>query len=207
MLENNLIAILLVMLSAIIGPILVVKYKSYLEKKKKQEESRSISENFATNELVEEELEKIKAHTGVNSLWIAQFHNGGKFYPNGKSITKFSITYNYQNLQYPGISNTLNNIPVSLFNTSLSKLYKDKEILLPNFTEKNNYDLSPFNNNQKVKSFYLFALNSIKGDFVGFMGLEFTEKHQEIKEEQLEFLRNKSITIGAILSINYNKSK
>ena len=48
-------------------------------------------------------------------ICISQFHNGGHFYPTGKSIKKFSIFYERTSEKASSIKDTFQNIPVSLF--------------------------------------------------------------------------------------------
>ena len=43
--------------------------------------------------LVESKIEDIKDEFKPDRVWITQFHNGGHFYPTGKSIAKFSVMY------------------------------------------------------------------------------------------------------------------
>ena len=51
--------------------------------------------------LVDDQLEQIKDELDACRVWISQFHNGGNFYPTGKSIQKFSI---FHEMYTPGVS-------------------------------------------------------------------------------------------------------
>ena len=43
--------------------------------------------------LIDTQLEMMMNELECDRIWIAQFHNGGYFYPTGRSIQKFSIFY------------------------------------------------------------------------------------------------------------------
>jgi hypothetical protein len=190
------IAILVVVISAVVGPLLVTRYRHYLNNKKVD----PIKAAIEVNNLVEEQLDGIKDELDADRVWISQFHNGGNFYPTGKSIQKFSI---FHEICTPGInhiSETFKNIPVSLFSKSISHLYSDGEILVPNYSKEDKYGLKTFADGTSAKSSYLFALNSINDEFIGTLGIEYCSRVKKLNDEQLNDARSKSITIGTLLS-------
>ena len=75
--------------TAIVGPIAVHLVKEKIDKSKKD----ILRESITNNSLVTNKVEEIKDKTGADRVWIVQFHNGGTFYPTGKSIQKFSMFY------------------------------------------------------------------------------------------------------------------
>ena len=190
------LAILVVVISAVIGPLLVTRYRHYLNNKKVD----PIKDAIEVNNLVEEQLDGIKDELDADRVWISQFHNGGNFYPTGKSIQKFSI---FHEICTPGInhiSETFKNIPVSLFSKSISHLYSDGEILIPNYSKDDKYGLSTFADGTNAKSSYLFALNSINDEFIGTLGIEYCSRVKKLNDDQLNDARTKAITIGTLLS-------
>ena len=190
------IAILVVVISAVVGPLLVTRYRHYLNNKKVD----PIKAAIEVNNLVEEQLDGIKDELDADRVWISQFHNGGNFYPTGKSIQKFSI---FHEIYTPGISHiseTFKNIPVSLFSKSISHLYSDGEILIPNYSKEDKYGLKTFADGTSAKSSYLFSLNSINDEFIGTLGIEYCSRVKKLNEEQINEARSKSITIGTLLS-------
>ena len=191
------LAILVVIISAVVGPLLVTRYRHYLNNKTKID---PIKAALDCNALVDDQLEQLKEELDACRVWISQFHNGGNFYPTGKSIQKFSI---FHELYTPGvspISDTFKNIPVSLFSKPISHLYSDGEILIPNYKKGNNFGLKIFADGTGAKSSYLFALNSINDEFIGVLGIEYCSRVKKLSEEQLNDARTKSITIGTLLS-------
>ena len=191
------LAILVVIISAVVGPLLVTRYRHYLNNKTKID---PIKAALDCNALVDDQLEQLKEELDACRVWISQFHNGGNFYPTGKSIQKFSI---FHELYTPGvspISDTFKNIPVSLFSKPISHLYSDGEILIPNYKKGNHFGLKTFAEGTGSKSSYIFALNSINDEFIGTLGIEYCSRVKKLSEEQLNDARTKSITIGTLLS-------
>ena len=191
------LAILVVIISAVVGPLLVTRYRHYLNNRTKVDPIKSA---LQTNMLVDDQLEQLKDELDACRVWISQFHNGGNFYPTGKSIQKFSI---FHELYTPGvspISDTFKNIPVSLFSKPISHLYSDGEILISNYKKGNHFGLKTFAEGTGSKSSYLFALNSINDEFIGTLGIEYCSRVKKLSEEQLNTARTKSISIGTLLS-------
>jgi len=67
------------------------------------------------NEQIEHQLDIMLDELDCDQIFIAQFHNGGHFYPTGKSIQKFSIFYEVLSPNIESVKNVYQNIPVSLF--------------------------------------------------------------------------------------------
>ena len=91
MMETAITTIIVAFITAVLGPILVEWVKSLLNKK--EEKVSTVKEAIDLNELVDKQLDQIMEELECDRIWIAQFHNGGHFYPTGKSITKCSIMY------------------------------------------------------------------------------------------------------------------
>lgn len=192
------LAILLAVITALVGPILVTRYKFYLESKKKKEDP--LLSSIKSNMLIDEQLEDIKSELKSCRVWVSQFHNGGNFYPTGQSIQKFSIFYEHVKPGAKSIGDIYKNIPVSLFTKPFMYMYENKEILVPNYNKGDKFGLSTFAEGTGVKSSYMFALFSLKEEFIGTLGIEYCSRAKTLNESQLEYIRDKSITIGALLS-------
>ena len=191
------LAILVVIISAVVGPLLVTRYRHYLNNRTKVDPIKSA---LQTNMLVDDQLEQIKDELDACRVWISQFHNGGNFYPTGKSIQKFSIFHEMYTPGVSPISDTFKNIPVSLFSKPISHLYSDGEILISNYKKGNHFGLKTFAEGTGSKSSYIFALNSINDEFIGTLGIEYCSRVKKLSEEQLNTARTKSISIGTLLS-------
>ena len=113
--------IIIALITTLLAPLVVEWFKVKLSKPKPDPLNEAIKHNESVNHQLELVIEELQA----DRIWIAMFHNGGHFYPTGKSIQKFSIFHERTNLDTDSIMDTFQNIPVSLFPKSLAKLYNE----------------------------------------------------------------------------------
>ncbi len=190
-------AIVVAFITAIVGPIVVTWVKTKLEKKSHK---TPMKEALETSTLVEAQMGDLMEEIDCDRIWIAQFHNGGHFYPTGKSIQKFSIFYERCKPSTPAIQNTFQNIPVSLFTPIMAKIYEDGELEIYNTeTEENTFGLSALSNEFKTKSVCIVGLYSLSNNLIGIMGVSFLEEHSLVTEEWIK-IRQKVGVIGTLLS-------
>jgi len=194
--------IIVALITAVIGPLLMTWFKNKLETKPTKS---LVEEAINLNELVSEQLEIIIDELEADRIWIAQFHNGGHFYPTGKSIQKFSIFYENITPNTEPIQSVFQNIPVSLFPKSLSKLYKDGELSIVTLNDEEDYDLKPLCISYGTKSFYMISIYNLDDHFIGVMGIAFNEEYKLSKEDWI-FIRQKVGAIGLLLT-DYLKTK
>ncbi len=69
-------------------------------------------------------------------VWVTQFHNGGNFYPTGKSMAKFSIMYETVNSGVSSVQTNFHNIPVNLFSKSINELLNNDIIEIPDYKDE-----------------------------------------------------------------------
>ena len=79
-------------LTGVVGPILYLLISKHLQREKDKKRDK-VKETIVNTALITEEIEEIREEFESCRVWISQFHNGGNFYPTGKSIQKFSIFY------------------------------------------------------------------------------------------------------------------
>lgn len=196
--ELTLGVLLFLLISVIFGPMTVVKYKNYLRRRNREEDP--LVSSIESNKLVDEQLKKIKKELNVDRIWVSQFHNGGSYFPTGKSISKFSITFEHTSPDVFSISDIFKNIPVSLFNDPLKELYEKGEVLISDFEKDGRLGLNKFSSPAPPKSTYMFALKTLDGIFIGNLAIEYVIKKRKLNENEINFIRNKSIAIGTIIS-------
>ncbi len=195
--------IIVALITAVIGPLLLTWFKNKLETKTKPS---SVKEAIDLNELVDNQLDQMMEEIECDRIWIGQFHNGGHFYPTGKSIQKFSIFYEKLTPTTGAIQHIFQQIPVSLFPKALSKLYKDGELAVVNYEKDETYDLNIFSRDYGTKSFYMIAIDDLNGHFIGLMGIAFNDKEHKLSREEWIFIRQKVGAIGSLLT-DYLKIK
>ena len=106
------LTIIIALITALVSPILVEWIKVNLIHKKQKD---LLGSSIKFDEKIDNQLEKIMEELKCDRICIAQFHNGGHFYPTNKSIKKFSIFYERISNKATTIKEILQNIPVSLF--------------------------------------------------------------------------------------------
>lgn len=190
--------VLIAFITAVLGPIVLEWVRLKFRTKPKK---TPIQEAVELNELVDTQLDLIMDELKCNRVWIAQFHNGGHFYPTGKSIQKFSFFYEKVTPNTISTQHTFQNIPVSLFPKALGKIYKDGELSILNYNNENEtYDLETFATEYDTKSLYIMGLYSLDSHLIGLIGISFTEQEYKLTINNWIFLRQKVGVIGTLLT-------
>jgi hypothetical protein len=196
--------IIVALITAVIGPAVLEWVK--LKFNKQPSKDALMKEAIDLNQLVDYQLDNMIEVLECDRIWVAQFHNGGHFYPTGKSIQKFSLFYEKVSPSTQSIQHIFQNIPVSLFPKALSKLYKDGELGILNSSTHENYDLHSFACDYGTKSFYMLAIDDLDDHFIGVIGIAYNKEHKLAKEEWI-FIRQKVGAIGSLLTEYLNKKK
>jgi hypothetical protein len=189
--------VLVALITAIIGPIVVNWARLKMEKKDKVTPMR---EALEASTLVDNQLENILHELDCDRVWLQQFHNGGHFYPTGKSIQKFSIFYEKATPDLPHLQHTFQNIPVSLFPRVLSKIYKDTELAIDDIsTAEDTYGLEYMITQFGTKSVCMLGLYSLDDHLIGVLGISFKNPHK-LKRDEWILIRQKAGVIGTLIS-------
>jgi len=195
--------IMVALITAVFGPVAVEWAKNYFGKKK--EEKNPVDEAIEINNLVDEQLEVIMDELNCDRVWVVQFHNGGHFYPTGKSIQKFSMFYEKVAPGLQASQQAFQNVPVSLFPKAMSELYKVGEIAVPDITGET-YGLQSAAEPYGAQSYYLIALDDLHDRFIGVLCVDFQQKYKLSKEDWI-FIRQKAGVIGTLLDEYLNAKK
>jgi hypothetical protein len=195
--SNEYVAIISALLTAVIGPIAVKIVQNRIDKKNKD----TLNESLKENTIVSEKLEKIRKEHNADRAWIMQFHNGGNFYPSGKSIQKFSMCYESVDRGINSIQSSFQNIPISLFSKSINHLLENDVVAVSDFKDERmeTYGLEYTANEYGCKSAYLVAIKTIDGKFIGTLGIEYTKRKNAISNNEINELLVEATTIGGVL--------
>jgi GAF domain-containing protein len=189
--------IMVALITAIIGPIIVNWTRLKMEKKDNKTPMR---EALDASSIIDNQIENILTELECDRVWIAQFHNGGHFYPTGKSIQKFSIFYEKSTPNLPPLLHTFQNIPVSLFPRVLSKVYQDQEISVEDVSTANDtYGLEYMTTQFGTKSMCAVGLYSLDNHLIGVLNISYKESHKITRDEWI-LIRQKAGVIGTLLS-------
>jgi len=193
------VSIIVAFITGVLGPVLLLFIKNKLEKK--EEKPDMVLETLKVSELVMTKLENIKENIKCDRVWVAQFHNGGNFYPTGKSMAKFSIIYETVSASVTSIQGNFHNIPVNLFSRSINQLLENDTIEIPDFKDETvaTFGLKYIAEDTGCKSGYLFAIKCIEGRFIGMLGVDYTKKKTKLNDETINHLLVQSTSIGGVL--------
>lgn len=193
------VSIIVAFITGVLGPILLLFIKNKLEKK--AEKPDMVLETLKVSELVMTKLDQIKEEYKGDRVWVAQFHNGGNFYPTGKSMAKFSIIYESVAPSVSSIQGNFHNIPVNLFSRSINQLLENDIIEIPDFKDDTvaTFGLKYIAEDTGCKSGYLFAIKCIEGRFIGMLGIDYTKRKTKLNEESVNQLLVQSTSIGGVL--------
>jgi hypothetical protein len=196
---ESIAGIIIAFISGVIGPITVMYIKYLLDKKKKIPDM--VMDTLRVSELVNSKIDHIKDEFNADRVWVAQFHNGGNFYPTGRSMAKFSIIYESVSLNASSIQSSFHNIPVNLFSKSINQLLVNDLIEIPDFKDETTatYGLKYIAEENNCKSGYVFAIKTIDDKFIGIMGLDYTKRKTKLDMESINHLEIHATSLGGVL--------
>ncbi len=185
------------LITAVIGPVAVEWVRSKMSNKKP---ATPMKDALEIGTVIDNQLEDMLDELECDRVWITQFHNGGHFYPTGKSIQKFSFFHEKTAPNIPNIQHTFQNIPVSLFPRVLAKIYKDTELAIDDVSvATDTYGLEHLTVQFGTKSICMLGLYSLDDHLIGILGISFKEPHHLVRDEW-SFIRQKVGVIGTLLS-------
>ena len=188
-------------LTGVVGPILYLIVQKYLLKEKNKKRD-IVKENITSISLIDNELEDIREEFKADRVWISQFHNGGTFYPTGKSIQKFSIFYEVTNLGISSISPIFNNIPCSLYPKAFEQMMEGNGIFINDYKDPKvaTYGLKGAAESVGTKSTYLVPLFTLDEKYIGNIGVDFVSKKKRLTKDEWEQFQTKAYRIGGFIS-------
>ena len=193
------IEIIVAFITGIFGPLTVIFIKHLLEKNKKKPDM--VHETLRVSELINQKIEHIREEFNADRVWVTQFHNGGNFYPTGKSMAKFSIIYESVGLGATSVQSNFHNIPVNLFSKSINQLLNNDVIEIPDYKDESiaTYGLKYIAEDTNCKSGYLFAIKTIDDKFIGTLGLDYTKRKTRLDMESINHLQVHATALGGVL--------
>ena len=201
--HNHYMELLGAFLTGVVGPILYLLIDRY--KKQHQDKKRDkVRETIANTNLINDELEEMREEFKADRVWISQFHNGGNFYPTGKSIQKFSIFYEVTKAGVSSVSHTFNNIPTSLYPKAFDHMLngEQKGIFINDFNDPKvaTYGLKGAAESVGTKSSYVIPMFTLDEKFVGSLGLDYTGRKRRLTKNEWEHLQIKAGRIAGYIS-------
>jgi hypothetical protein len=202
---NGWVELSIAFVTGVLGPLSVIWLKNFLDKRKKKPDM--VMDTLRVSELVTTRIEHIKDEFKADRVWITQFHNGGNFYPTGKSMAKFSVMYETVDIGVNSIQTNFHNIPVNLFSKSINQLLVNDVIEIPDFKDESvaTYGLKYIAEDTGCRSEYLFSIKTIDGRFIGTLGLDYTKRKTKLDMESINHLQVHASSLGGVLMTHLNQ--
>lgn len=187
-------------ITGVIGPVSLILIKNEIEKRNKKKPDM-VMDALKLSKVVLDRIDDIRDDFDADRVWMAQFHNGGHFYPTGKSMAKFSILYESVSVNTSSIQSNFQNIPVNLFTRSLNELLKNDVIRIPDFKDETvaTFGLKYLADDTGCKSGYLFAIKTIDNKFIGILGVDYTKENRLLDDEEINELEIFTSSLGGVL--------
>ena len=189
-------------LTGIAGPVGLTYVKHKLRTKTRQLDFRKtdFENTIETQELINKSLNKLQEKYDLDRLWVAQFHNGGNFYPGGKSMKKMSVTFESS---APGVATDImrmQNLPVSFFSSALQKLNNGEESVITDIHTEADYALRSFWENRGANTVYIFPIKCLEGGFIGILGVDLIKTDGFLTENIYKELKNESVLLSGYVA-------
>jgi hypothetical protein len=199
--HNHIMELLGAFLTGVVGPIMYLLISRHLQKERNKKRD-VVKENISSISLISNELEEVREEWKGDRVWISQFHNGGNFYPTGKSIQKFSIFYEVTKVGVSSISHTFNNIPCSLYPKAFEHMMNGNGIFINDYSDPKvaTYGLKGAAESVGTKASYLIPMFTLDEKYIGCIGLDFVTKKKRLTKDEWEHLQIKAGRIAGYLS-------
>ncbi len=199
--HNHLMELIGAFLTGVVGPILylIVNKISAARAAKNRD---TVKEAIVDITIINNEIEEIREEFKGDRVWIAQFHNGGNFYPTGKSIQKFSVFYEVSKIGISSVAHTFNNIPCSLYPKAFEHMMEGNGIFIPNFSDPKvaTYGLKGAAESVGTKSSFLVPLFTLDEKYLGNIGIDYVGKKKKLTKDEWEHFQIKAGRIAGFLS-------
>ena len=191
--------IIVAFITGVMGPVILLYVKNLLDKRKRKPDM--LHDALKVGELVMSKIEHIREEMNYDRVWVTQFHNGGNFYPTGKSMAKFSMIYEAVGPNANSKQNTFKNLPVNLFTKSINQLFENDIIEIADFKDETiaTYGLKYIAEETGCKSQYIFAIKTIDNKFIGTLGIDFTKRKTKLDMETINHLAVHASSLGGVL--------
>ena len=208
---THFIPLIIAFLTGVLGPVALVfvKHKLFRRDKEMEKRKKDFQHALETQDLINTSLNNLQQKYNLDRLWIAQFHNGGNFYPGNKSMKKVSMTFEST---APGVAADImkmQNLPVSFLSPILQKLYQESDttgVTIDVYTEED-YALRSFWETRGVQTVYLFPIKCLESDFIGVFGVDFVKRDGFVTDEVYDQLRAEALLLsGYVAAISVDKT-
>lgn len=192
-------SVLVALITALLGPIVILWVKKKLTKTKDE-----IAVEIFSTEKITTEIEEVLNKLEGDRVWITQFHNGGHFLHSNKSMQKFSVVYEVDAAGVLPVSTIFTNIPISLYSRCFSEILNTKFIGISDYENETiaTYGLKPGAEATGARATYIVGLFDFgTGKLMGSIGIDFLDP-KKLTDTQIEYFKIRSERVAGYLSSN-----
>lgn len=202
--HSEMVPVLVAFLTGVVGPI-VLLYARYLLNSRKEKDRSKRRDDFnitiSVQQKINSTLSALQSKYDLDRVWIAQFHNGGNFYPGNKSMKKLSATFESTK---PGVSTDLmklQNLPISFFSNVLTEMNETQSGVIVETDGSHENAFKDFWLHRGVHRSYMFPIICLEGDFIAILGIDFNNIDGRLSDELYKELEGEAKLLSGYVAI------
>lgn len=199
-----------VIVSGIFAPLLVWYIKEHFKEKGDSGETQTEkSPQQYRNEKVEEEIERIRKEIQADRIWIAQFHNGGRYIGSvdRASMKKMSIKHEATARGVSREEDKITNVLVSFFSEMVANIISEDYVKYVGGAMDVDPEVELLFRQRGTSVMHIFSMKDIDDVLIGIMGIDYKSEDQKLSEEEIQYLNVKaSLLAGYLYYANKNNT-
>jgi hypothetical protein len=201
--------ILVALITGVISPIILQTTKFFVLRLLQGKPNPGFSTKVAKKEsFISEKLEGVLKKYNADRVWIVEFHNGGYSY-SGRSLQKFSVTYETTEKGVSTESLATQNLPTSILIKFFTYLEENGFYIIKETTKVRDpvgLSIQSFLESRSVESFCACAIKDIRNTFVGILCLDGVNSQIAVDQNNISELIYTAANLAGYLE-NVDKSR
>lgn len=202
--HSETVPIFVAFLTGVLGPLIILLTTYFLNSLKVKNKNRRRDDfniTISVQQKINYTLNNLQERYDLDRIWIAQFHNGGNFYPGNKSMKKLSATFESTK---PGVSTDimkLQNLPISFFSNVLTEMNETQSGVIVETEGVRENAFKDFWLHRGVHRSYMFPIICLEGEFIAILGIDFNDTHGRLSDELYKELENEAKMLSGYVAI------
>jgi hypothetical protein len=180
------------LISGVVGPLIIWHYKE--SQTNEQNKDRSVDDEVKFSRNLTKELEKIRKEVKADRIWIAQFHNGGRFLGSLQmdSMKRISVTHEVVAAGVSREQSSLSGVLVSFFSEMINDLLNEDHKHYTQEHVKNDPEIELLFRQRGTEKMHVLAMRDIEGTLIGILGVDYVENPPDLSDEETQYLGAKA---------------
>jgi hypothetical protein len=208
---TSILPVIVAFLTGVAGPVIVTFIRHTLGMRKikeLQQRKNDFNTTIVIQQKINNSINSFQSKHELDRIWIAQFHNGGNFYPGNKCMKKMSMTFESTR---PGISADImkmQNLPVSFFSLILQSLNTTQSYFILDPENVDDHALASFWKTRGIQKSYIYPIICIESGFIGLLGVDMITKELELSPTVMREIENEAkILTGYVATVSVDVHK